>query len=82
MKKQTPEFLRKADNVYRTRDYIVVQRISIVYDGMEDPETVSRDVYYRRTRKRDADYEALGRKRRNLDGKRLPATMHTRKYID
>lgn len=34
MKQQTPEFLRKADNVYRTRDYIVVQRISIVYDGM------------------------------------------------
>ena len=77
MKQQTPEFLRKADNVYRTRDYIVVQRISIVYDGMEDPETVSRDVYYRRTRKR-----ALGRKRRNLDGKRLSATMHTRRYID
>ena len=61
MKQQTPEFLRKADNVYRTQDYIVVQRISIVYDGMEDPETVSRDGYYRRTRKRDADYEALGR---------------------
>lgn len=82
MKQQTPKFLRKADNVYRTRDYIVVQRLSLAYDGMEDPGMVSRDVYYRRTRARDKEYELFFCGRRNLDGKRLPATMHTRRYVD
>lgn len=82
MKQQVPEFLRKADNVYRTRDYIVVQRLSIAYDGIEDPSTVSRDVYYRRTRRRDKEYEAIFCGRRHINGKRLPATMYTRRYID
>lgn len=82
MKNQIPEYLTKADNVYRTRDYIVIQRISIVREGLEDPESISRDVYIRRTRQRDAEYEAIGRKRRNIDGKRLPTTLQTRRYIE
>ena len=31
MKNQIPEYLTKADNVYRTRDYIVIQRIIALF---------------------------------------------------
>ena len=76
------EYLTKADNVYRTQDYIVIQRISIAREGSEDPESISRDVYVRRTRQSDAEYEAIGRNRRNIDGKRLPTTLQMRRYIE
>lgn len=77
-----PEFLDGATNVYRTKEYIVKQIISIRYDAEENNAVISRDTYYRRTEKRDAEYEIAFCMRKHIDGKRLPTTMYARTYID
>lgn len=76
------DLLVEATNAYRTRFFIAVQAIDVNDNGVESAELCSRDVYYNRTRKRDADYEKVFRERKRMDGKRLPATMFSRKYID
>ena len=80
--KHVPEFMQDATNVYRTRDYIVKQVIGIRYDCEENNNVISHDTFYRRTPKRDAEYEILFCNRKRLDGKRLPTTMYARTYID
>ena len=80
--KQVPEFMRDADNVYRTRDYIVKQKLILECNLRENNETVSCDVYYKRTVRRDKEYEAIFYDRKYINGKRLPATMHTRRYVN
>lgn len=82
MNKQTPEFVNNATNVYRTRDFIVKQVIGIQCDGVENNVVFSRDTFYRRTKKRDAEYELIYCSRKNINGKRLPTTMYSREYID
>lgn len=77
-----PDFLDGATNVYRTKEYIVKQVIVIHYDATENNGVVSRDTYYRRTEKRDAEYEITFCMRKHIDGKRLPTTMYARTYID
>ena len=57
-----PEFLKSADNVYRTRNYIVKQEIFVDRDNRE--------------------YESVFRKRAYMEGRRLPSTSYTRKYIE
>lgn len=76
------EVLIDATNAYRTEYFIVVQAIDVNDDGVESAELCSRDTYFRRTKKRDAQYEELFRSRKRIDGKRLPATMFSRQYID
>ena len=80
--KNAPEFVRNATNVYRTRDFIVKQVIGIKIDCEENNAVVSHDTFYRRTSKRDAEYEILFCHRKRLDGKRLPTTMYAKTYID
>lgn len=80
--KHVPDFVKGATNVYRTRDYIVKQVIGIKIDCEEDNAVVSHDTFYRRTPKRDAEYELLFSNRKRIDGKRLPTTMYARTYID
>ena len=78
------DFLQKADNVYRTSDYIVKQKICTTLD--EDTlitHLISDDTYYARTQKRDAEYNVIFRERgKEIDGKRIKSSMFTRKYID
>ena len=80
--KNVPEFVRNATNVYRTRDYIVKQVVTVKYDCKENNAVVSHDTFYRRTPKRDAEYEILFCRRKRPDGKRLPTTMYARTYIE
>ena len=82
MRKQRPDFLRGARNVYRTRYYIVKQELMISANDVETCEMCSRDTYYLRTAKRDKEYEYIFAARKHIDGKRLPSTMYTRKYVD
>lgn len=77
-----PEFAVGATNVYRTKCFIVKQSVSVNRDEFEGNSVISHDTYYMRTRKRDTAYEQLFGARRRLDGKRLPATMYTRRYVD
>ena len=77
-----PEFAVGATNVYRTKYFIVKQSMSVNHDENEGNSVISHDTYYMRTRKRDAEYEQLFSTRKRLNGKRLPTTMYTRRYVD
>ncbi len=79
---EIPDFLMDADNVYRTEKYIVKQCISVQLELLEANAIVSNDIFYRRTKRRDAEYEQAFYDRKFIDGKRLPSTMYTRKYVD
>lgn len=82
MKNKVPAFMENADNVYRTKDFIVKQIIGIQYGIEENNVVFSHDTYYRRIPERDKEYEILFCRRRNIDGKRLPSTMYARTYIE
>ena len=75
------EYSLEAANVYRTRYYIVEQILSVQDDNVESAELCSHDTFIRRTKKRDAQYEKLFCGRKRIDGKRLPTTMSSRKYV-
>lgn len=76
------DFLQNADNVYRTPDYIVKQKISLCTNNLGDVHSVSDDTYYFRTSERDIDYEFVFHSRNNLDGKRIKTRTYLRTYID
>ena len=77
-----PDFMVSANNVYRTKEYIVKQQLTLVISENRDSYTISNDTYYVRTPKRDFEYALAFQKRRNLNGKRLPSSTYTRKYVD
>ena len=74
--------LEYADNVYRTEEFIVMQDISLRCSDSECPVMVSRDVYFQRTKERDAIYEKVFEERNVIDGHRVRVNMYSRKYID
>ena len=76
-----PEFCEDAVNVYRTKRYIVKQDISVEMTDSGDTIIFSNDVFYERTKIRDKQYEHIFAERKNMNGKRLPSTSYTRKYI-
>ena len=82
LEKLTPDFLIDADNVYRTKSYIVKQVIQIIKNDIEDNGIVSQDTYYRRTTARDLAYNMAFMDKTKINGKRLPSTQYTRRYIE
>lgn len=74
--------LEVANNVYRTQEYIVTQEISVRENEFDGPMIVSVDVFYKRTKERDAMYEKTFENRIHLDGKRIHGSMYSRRYID
>lgn len=77
-----PDFMVDAMNVYRTRDFIVKQVIGIKYSDVENIAVISNDTFYRRTKKRDREYERIFWERKQINGKRIPSTMYARTYVD
>ena len=77
-----PGFMENADNVYRTRDYIVRQIIGVNFDAEMDNGIFSQDTFFARTPVRDKQFEATFAKRFNLDGRRMKSSMYSRQYID
>ena len=75
------DFAKDANNVYRTNRFIVKQQISIVVSANCDSYIISNDTYYLRTLKRDFEYNLLYSKRKNPDGRRMPASTYIRKYV-
>lgn len=75
-----PDFVQDATNIYRTKRFIVKQRLTVAHQGMESAKLVSMDTYYLRTRKRDALYESIFGENRDLNGKRIPAMSYFRTY--
>lgn len=82
MWKNKIDYISDATNVYRTKNFIVKQRIGIQYDEEENTVTFSHDTYYKRTIQRDAEYELLFGKRKRIDGKRLRTVMYARTYVE
>lgn len=79
---EVPDFIDGADNVYRTKNYIVKQNLSLQFDDLEGNAVVSNDVFYVRNKRRDNAYEQIFADRKRIDGNRLPCSMHARKYVD
>ena len=77
-----PDFSQGATNVYRTNGFIVRQDVEIRSDCEHGILIVSHDTFYRRTPKRDAEYELKYFGRLHLNGRRFPTTMYSRKYVD
>jgi len=82
MKTKTIDFIKDADNVYRTQKYIVKQILMLEKSSFEDSNIISYDTYYKRNNLRDKQYECVFYDRKRINGKRLSSTMYTRKYID
>ena len=81
MKQFIPDFAEDASNVYRTKEFIVKQELLIGCNNVEGNSMYSHDTYYARNALIDLEYEAYFARRKRIDGKRLPGTMYTRKYI-
>ena len=81
-KQLLPEFLIDADNVYRTKYFIVKQKIGIQKDCEQNNIVFSHDTYYRRTLLRDLEYEIAFKYKKQMNGKRLPTTMYARVYVE
>ena len=77
-----PDFLKNATNVYRTRGYIVKQQIMYKSDEVLGTYLFSCDTYYRCTVRRDWEFEEAFEKRVPIDGKRIPAIVYVRRYVD
>lgn len=78
-----PDFVAiGANNVYRTKNYIVAQTLTYKESEVFDNVMLSHDTYFKRTRKRDEQYFFYFFDKDNLDGKRIPSTSYTRKYVD
>lgn len=78
----TADFMENADNVYRTREYIVRQIIGVNFDAEMDNNIFSQDTFFARTPVRDRQYEAIFAKRFNINGRRMRSTMYSRKYVE
>lgn len=82
MKNLIPYFVIGADNVYRTKHYIVKQSIKKIEHLTEDNMLVSHDTFYLRTPHRDMLYNMYYADKKNKNGKRFPCTTYTRRYIN
>ena len=79
----TVDYIMEADNVYRTKDYIVCQKVSLCRSGKGNTLIMSDDTYLLRTQERDIDYELVYRVRgKQINGKRMRSGSYIRKYID
>lgn len=83
MDTRLPDFMITVpDNIYRTKKHIVIQHIVYNKNPQYDNTLISHDTYYKRTHKRDLEYQSLFIDKDNIDGKRIPSTAYTRQYKD
>lgn len=81
MKKDFPDFMIDATNVYRTKKYIVKQNLYLNYEIDNSSILYSKDVYYLRNKKLDKLFDLIFQDRQHLDVKRVHSTSYSRKYI-
>ena len=72
--------LKDANNAYRTKEYIITQQIKYVNDPFLGSYIESHDVYFRRTKDRDAIYEQVFALRFMIDGDRIHSKVNTHRY--
>jgi hypothetical protein len=74
--------LELAANAYRTKNYIVTQRIMFRQTEADGSMIMSIEVFYKRNKERDTVFEKVFENRVKVDGKRLHSTMYTRSYVE
>lgn len=74
--------LELANNAYRTKNYIVTQRIMFRQTEADGSMIMSIEAFYKRNQERDTIFEKVFENRINVDGRRLHSTMYTRSYIE
>ena len=74
--------LELANNAYRTKNYIVTQRILFRQTETDGSMIMSMEVFYKRNQERDTIFEKVFENRVNVDGRRLHSTMYTRSYVE
>ena len=74
--------LELANNAYRTKNYIVTQRIMFRQTEADGSMIMSVEVFYKRNKERDTVFEKVFENRVKVDGKRLHSTMYTRSYVE
>ncbi|MBQ3213953.1 MAG: hypothetical protein IJB10_02980 [Clostridia bacterium] len=76
------KFLTKADNVYRTSNYIIRQDVFFLNLNKCNCLILCKDIFYLRTPKRDKEYEDYFKDREeDINGKRVHSSLYIRKYI-
>jgi hypothetical protein len=76
------EKVHKADNVYRTKEHIVVQKLTYVPNSNgTGPILVSNDIFFSRNELADAYYEKIFYRRTHINGRRIKTAMYTRVYL-
>ena len=73
--------LKDANNAYRTKGYIITQEIKYVKDSFLGSYLESHDIYYKRTKDRDAIYEQVFAMRFMIDGERIHSKVNTHRYL-
>lgn len=68
-------------NIYRTKEYIVEQKLKYHYLPDGSFTLFSIDTYHLRTKKSDIEYEKLYSFKDNLESKRIYAGAYVRKYV-
>lgn len=68
-------------NIYRTKFFIVKQELCIQVNGVDDNILFSKDIFIKRNKIRDKNYEKQFKKKINIDGKRLRVSASIRTYI-
>ena len=79
---EIPDFIENADNLYRTKHYIIKQVLTLDNESLEGTHIISADTFYKRTKKRDKQFDVLFSDTNHKNGKRLHCTMCSRKYVD
>lgn len=75
------EMFKLSMNVYRTKNFIVCQDVTIKPESVRFNTLCSFDIYVARTKTRDKEYEKFFEDRDFINGKRLHTGMYQRKYI-
>ena len=77
-----PDFINNADNIYRTKHFIVKQHLILDNADLNGTNMISEDTFYKRTKVRDKQFDILFLNTTHKNGKRIPSTMCSRKYVD
>ena len=81
MIKKIIDLSKNADNIYRTKFYIIKQVLSLETNFNGQTNIHSDDFYYLRNKKLDLDYEKKFCNRLIINGKRIHTATHTKHYM-
>lgn len=78
--KELPEFLIDCHNVYRTKYYVIKQKLVTTHNKNGESMTHSEDTYYLRNYETDRQFERFFNTRVNKEGRRVPSDTQTKHY--